>query len=76
MKSNQPTVRVSVERLDHLMNLVGELLIDQTSLADLSSSGVRMSPPCASKHWRGVRSYGQSHQGTSGWRDENANAAY
>lgn len=41
MKSTQPTVRVSVERLDHLMNLVGELLIDQTSLADLSSSGAR-----------------------------------
>ncbi|WP_342551545.1 chemotaxis protein CheA [Paenibacillus sp. FSL R7-0652] len=41
MKSSQPTVRVSVERLDHLMNLVGELLIDQTSLADLSSTGVR-----------------------------------
>jgi two-component system chemotaxis sensor kinase CheA len=40
-KTMQPTVRVSVERLDHLMNLVGELLIDQTSLADLSSSGAR-----------------------------------
>lgn len=40
-KTMSPTVRVSVERLDHLMNLVGELLIDQTSLADLSSSGAR-----------------------------------
>lgn len=40
-KAAQPTVRVSVERLDHLMNLVGELLIDQTSLADLSASGAR-----------------------------------
>lgn len=43
-KSTQPTVRVSVERLDHLMNLVGELLIDQTSLADLSRSGARREP--------------------------------
>ncbi|APO46408.1 chemotaxis protein CheA [Paenibacillus xylanexedens] len=41
VKTAQPTVRVSVERLDHLMNLVGELLIDQTSLADLSGSGAR-----------------------------------
>ncbi|MDQ0655597.1 chemotaxis protein CheA [Paenibacillus sp. W2I17] len=41
LKAAQPTVRVSVERLDHLMNLVGELLIDQTSLADLSGSGAR-----------------------------------
>ncbi|MCP1185208.1 chemotaxis protein CheA [Paenibacillus sp. 1781tsa1] len=41
VKAAQPTVRVSVERLDHLMNLVGELLIDQTSLADLSGSGAR-----------------------------------
>ncbi|MBB6023073.1 two-component system chemotaxis sensor kinase CheA [Paenibacillus sp. JGP012] len=40
-KTMQPTVRVNVERLDHLMNLVGELLIDQTSLADLSRSGAR-----------------------------------
>ncbi|WP_238652894.1 chemotaxis protein CheA [Paenibacillus piscarius] len=37
----QSTVRVSVERLDHLMNLVGELLIEQTSLADLSAAGQR-----------------------------------
>ncbi|MBY0203500.1 chemotaxis protein CheA [Paenibacillus cucumis (ex Kampfer et al. 2016)] len=44
MKSTQPTVRVSVERLDHLMNLVGELLIDQTSLADLSRTGARKEP--------------------------------
>ncbi|WP_339177267.1 chemotaxis protein CheA [Paenibacillus sp. FSL R5-0701] len=41
VKAAQPTVRVNVERLDHLMNLVGELLIDQTSLADLSGSGAR-----------------------------------
>ncbi|WP_339194149.1 chemotaxis protein CheA [Paenibacillus sp. FSL P4-0176] len=41
VKAAQPTVRVSVERLDHLMNLVGELLIDQTSLADLSGTGAR-----------------------------------
>lgn len=40
----QPTVRVSVERLDHLMNLVGELLIEQTSLADLSAAGQRNDP--------------------------------
>ncbi|WP_340013457.1 chemotaxis protein CheA [Paenibacillus sp. FSL K6-1318] len=44
VKTAQPTVRVSVERLDHLMNLVGELLIDQTSLADLSGSGARKEP--------------------------------
>ncbi|WP_231637682.1 chemotaxis protein CheA [Paenibacillus sp. FSL R5-0912] len=42
--STQPTVRVSVERLDHLMNLVGELLIEQTSLADLSAAGLRNDP--------------------------------
>ncbi|MEK3670613.1 chemotaxis protein CheA [Paenibacillus sp. FSL R10-2771] len=42
--SAQPTVRVSVERLDHLMNLVGELLIEQTSLADLSAAGQRNDP--------------------------------
>ncbi|WP_405114463.1 chemotaxis protein CheA [Paenibacillus sp. FSL K6-1217] len=40
----QSTVRVSVERLDHLMNLVGELLIEQTSLADLSTAGQRSDP--------------------------------
>ncbi|KWX77622.1 hypothetical protein AML91_07400 [Paenibacillus jilunlii] len=39
-----PTVRVNVERLDHLMNLVGELLIQQTSLADLSTAGQRSDP--------------------------------
>lgn len=39
-----PTVRVSVDRLDHLMNLVGELLIDQTSLASLKSAGMRKDP--------------------------------
>ncbi|WP_458122962.1 chemotaxis protein CheW [Paenibacillus sp. Z3-2] len=44
IKAAQPTVRVSVERLDHLMNLVGELLIDQTSLADLSGSAARKEP--------------------------------
>jgi two-component system chemotaxis sensor kinase CheA len=33
-----------VERLDHLMNLVGELLIEQTSLADLSAAGQRNDP--------------------------------
>ncbi|MCG7375417.1 chemotaxis protein CheA [Paenibacillus sp. ACRSA] len=43
-KGTQPTVRVNVERLDHLMNLVGELLIDQTSLADLSGEGARSAP--------------------------------
>lgn len=35
-KQIQPMIRVSVERLEHLMNLVGELLIDQTSLAELN----------------------------------------
>ncbi|WP_234340158.1 chemotaxis protein CheA [Gorillibacterium timonense] len=34
--AGQSTVRVNVERLDHLMNLVGELLIEQTSLTELS----------------------------------------
>ncbi len=42
--SGQPTVRVHVERLDQLMNLVGELLIDQTSLADLHTNGQRSDP--------------------------------
>ncbi|MBY0010709.1 chemotaxis protein CheA [Paenibacillus typhae] len=43
-KGSQPTVRVSVERLDHLMNLVGELLIDQTSLAGLNATSLRNDP--------------------------------
>ncbi len=43
-KGMHPTVRVNVERLDHLMNLVGELLIEQTSLADLSAAGQRSDP--------------------------------
>ncbi|WP_274365974.1 chemotaxis protein CheA [Paenibacillus thermotolerans] len=30
--SKSPTIRVSVERLEHLMNLVGELVIDQTRI--------------------------------------------
>ncbi|WP_150275722.1 chemotaxis protein CheA [Paenibacillus tepidiphilus] len=42
--SGQPTVRIHVERLDQLMNLVGELLIDQTSLADLHATGQRSDP--------------------------------
>ncbi|MDF2958631.1 MAG: chemotaxis protein CheA [Paenibacillus sp.] len=37
-KQGPQTIRVSVERLEHLMNLVGELLIDQTSLAQLRQS--------------------------------------
>lgn len=32
VKSKQQTIRVSVERLEHLMNLVGELVIDQTRI--------------------------------------------
>ncbi|AIQ66032.1 hypothetical protein PSTEL_25860 [Paenibacillus stellifer] len=43
-KGASQTVRVSVDRLDHLMNLVGELLIDQTSLADLRTEGLRGDP--------------------------------
>lgn len=31
----QQTIRVDVERLEHLLNLVGELVIDQTRLADV-----------------------------------------
>ncbi|WP_276352356.1 chemotaxis protein CheA [Cohnella caldifontis] len=31
-KSKSQTIRVSVDRLDHLMNLVGELVIDQTRI--------------------------------------------
>jgi two-component system chemotaxis sensor kinase CheA len=41
------TVRVDVTRLDNLMNLVGELVIDQTRIADLASqleSEMRSSP--------------------------------
>ncbi|NOU95167.1 chemotaxis protein CheA [Paenibacillus sp. LMG 31456] len=37
-KQGPQTIRVSVERLEHLMNLVGELLIDQTSLSQLKQS--------------------------------------
>lgn len=37
-KQGTQTIRVSVERLEQLMNLVGELLIDQTSLAELKRS--------------------------------------
>ncbi|HHY74123.1 MAG TPA: chemotaxis protein CheA [Bacillus bacterium] len=33
----QQTIRVDVNRLEHLLNLVGELVIDQTRLADLRS---------------------------------------
>lgn len=32
------TIRVSVERLEHLMNLVGELLIDQTTLSQVKQT--------------------------------------
>ncbi|MDZ5474107.1 chemotaxis protein CheW [Bacillus sp. 31A1R] len=32
-----PTVRVDVDKLEHLMNLVGELVIDQTRLVDVRS---------------------------------------
>ncbi len=32
VKHKQQTIRVSVERLEHLMNLVGELVIDQTGI--------------------------------------------
>ncbi|PQP81898.1 chemotaxis protein CheA [Paenibacillus sp. PCH8] len=54
VKAAQPTVRVNVERLDHLMNLVGELLIDQTSLADLSGSGARKEPSALMQNIGGV----------------------
>lgn len=37
-KQGPQTIRVSVERMEHLMNLVGELLIDQTSLVQLKQS--------------------------------------
>jgi len=38
LKQGPQTIRVSVERLEHLMNLVGELIIDQTSLVQLKQS--------------------------------------
>ncbi|GAA3405757.1 chemotaxis protein CheW [Paenibacillus hodogayensis] len=38
------TIRVSVERLEQLMNLVGELLIDQTSLAELKRTASQRYP--------------------------------
>lgn len=53
-RGTAPTVRVNVERLDHLMNLVGELLIDQTSLADLSVRGGREEPMQALRDISGV----------------------
>jgi two-component system chemotaxis sensor kinase CheA len=34
-RSSATTVRIDVERLDHLLNLVGELVIDRTRLAEL-----------------------------------------
>jgi two-component system chemotaxis sensor kinase CheA len=34
-KSKSQTIRVSVERLDHLMNLVGELVIDNTRIHEV-----------------------------------------
>lgn len=40
-KQSAQTIRVNVERLDHLMNLVGELLIDQTSLIQLKQTIAR-----------------------------------
>ncbi|MFD0714231.1 chemotaxis protein CheA [Paenibacillus sp. GCM10027626] len=41
LKQGPQTIRVSVERLEHLMNLVGELIIDQTSLVQLKQSASR-----------------------------------
>lgn len=35
-KSPIPSIRVDVERLDHMMNLVGELVIDQTRIMQVS----------------------------------------
>lgn len=34
----QPTIRVNVERLDYLMNLVGELVIDQTRIQQVKGN--------------------------------------
>lgn len=38
VKSKQQTIRVSVERLEHLMNLVGELVIDQTRIKQVEQT--------------------------------------
>jgi two-component system chemotaxis sensor kinase CheA len=43
-KQGAQTIRVSVERLEQLMNLVGELLIDQTSLAELKRTASQRFP--------------------------------
>lgn len=43
-KQGAQTIRVSVERLEQLMNLVGELLIDQTSLAELKRTAYQRFP--------------------------------
>ncbi|WEK54631.1 MAG: chemotaxis protein CheA [Candidatus Cohnella colombiensis] len=38
---SSPSIRVSVERLDHLMNLVGELVIDQTRIHQIERTQKR-----------------------------------
>src|SRR5207248_1356397 len=38
LKSNSTTIRIDVARLDALLNLVGELVIDRTRLAQLGGS--------------------------------------
>ncbi|MBP1990689.1 chemotaxis protein CheA [Paenibacillus eucommiae] len=43
-KQGPQTIRVHVERLEQLMNLVGELLIDQTSLAELKQTAAQRFP--------------------------------
>lgn len=34
----RPTIRVDIERLDHLLNLVGELVVNRTRISDIASA--------------------------------------
>jgi two-component system chemotaxis sensor kinase CheA len=35
--SRRPTIRVDIERLDHLLNLVGELVVSRTRISDIAA---------------------------------------
>ena len=77
-KNKAQTVRVSVERLDHLMNLVGELVIDRTRNI---SSGEEIKPTIRIGRFGGgprphLRSLVTSYRRTARKRNESENAAY
>ncbi len=39
--ARRPTVRVDIDRLDHLLNLVGELVVNRTRISDIAASLAR-----------------------------------